>query len=114
MKRLAPQRPLQLRPWIRAAAKWTAVAAIWIVVSVGGLIAWYGSDMPDIDRAIAATRRPSVTVLAVDGSELATSGDLFGLPVDVGSLPPALPLAVLATEDRRFYQHFGVDPFGLL
>jgi penicillin-binding protein 1A len=111
---LGPQRPLQLRRWIRAAAKWTAVAAIWIAVAVGGLIAWYGSDMPDIDQAIAATRRPSVTVLAVDGSELATSGDLFGLPVDVGNLPPALPLAVLATEDRRFYHHIGVDPFGLL
>jgi penicillin-binding protein 1A len=112
--RAAPRGSFRLRRWTRPLAKWTAVAVIWIAVAVGGLIAWYGSDMPDIDQAIAATRRPSITVLAVDGSELATSGDLFGLPVDVDSLPPALPLAVLATEDRRFYHHIGVDPLGLL
>jgi penicillin-binding protein 1A len=109
-----PHRPLRLPRWMRTVAKWAAVATIWIAVIVGGLIAWYGSDMPDIDRAIAATRRPAITVLAVDGRELATSGDLFGSPVDVSSVPPALPLAVLATEDRRFYDHFGVDPVGLL
>ena len=60
-RRPAPQQPLRLRRRIRAAAKWTAVAAIWITVIVGGLIAWYGSDMPDIDQAIAATRRPATT-----------------------------------------------------
>ncbi len=31
----------------------------------------------------------------------------------IADLPPALPLAVLATEDRRFYDHFGLDVFGL-
>jgi penicillin-binding protein 1A len=112
--RSAPQRPLRGRRLIRVLAKWTAVAAIWITIGVGGLIAWYASDMPDIDQAIAATRQPAVTILASNGQELATSGDLFGAPVDVDSVPPALPLAVLATEDRRFYRHFGVDPWGLL
>ena len=29
------------------------------------------------------------------------------------ALPPYLPQAVIATEDRRFYQHFGIDPLGL-
>lgn len=111
--RAAAPRWARLRRWIRPVAKWTAVAAIWMTVLLGGLIAWYASDMPDIDQAIAATRQSAVTVLAADGRELATSGDLFGWPVDAGSVPPALPLAVLATEDRRFYRHFGVDPLGL-
>lgn len=104
----------RIRRWVGPVAKWTAVTAIWITVLIGGLIAWYASDLPDIDRAIAATRRPAITVLAADGRELATSGDLFGAPVNVDSVPPALPLAVLATEDRRFYSHFGVDPIGLM
>lgn len=102
------------RRWIAVVAKWAAVAAIWVTLGLGVLIAWYGSGLPDIDQAIAATRQPAVTVLAVDGREIATSGDLFGMPVNVHSVPPALPLAVLATEDRRFYDHFGVDPWGLL
>ena len=31
----------------------------------------------------------------------------------LNALPPYLVQAVLATEDRRFYAHFGVDPLGL-
>ena len=37
----------------------------------------------------------------------------YGMALAVPDLPPALPMAVLATEDRRFYSHFGLDVFGL-
>jgi penicillin-binding protein, 1A family len=62
---------------------------------------------------MAPTRRPAITVVAADGTEVGTVGDYFGRPVTVGELPPALPRAVMAIEDRRFYDHFGVDIFGL-
>jgi penicillin-binding protein 1A len=91
-----------------------AVIAIWLILGAGGLVAWYAADLPDIDAAIAATRQPSIRVLAVDGTELATAGDLYGVPVQVGDLPPALPAAFMAIEDRRFYDHLGLDPRGLL
>ncbi|MBK8176737.1 MAG: PBP1A family penicillin-binding protein [Rhodospirillales bacterium] len=94
-------------------AKWTAVAAIWAFVLLGGIVAWYAADLPDIDEALAPTRKPAVTVLAADGSVLATMGDFYGRPLAVADLPPALPRAVLAVEDRRFYHHFGLDPIGL-
>src|SRR3546814_7843697 len=45
---------------------------------------------------------------------LATYGDLYGEHQPLKALPPALPQALIATEDRRFYSHFGVDPIGLL
>ena len=93
--------------------KWLAVAAIWVSVAVGGIVAWYAADLPDVDAALTAPRRASVTVLAADGSEVASSGDRYGMALTVSDLPPALPLAVLATEDRRFYSHFGLDIFGL-
>lgn len=99
--------------WGMSALKWAAVAAIWLAVIITGAAAWYLADLPDIDDALAAARRPSVTVKAADGSVLATSGDLYGATLQVADLPPALPLAVLATEDRRFYDHFGLDVFGL-
>ena len=44
---------------------------------------------------------------------LATFGDLFGQPLTLREMSPYLPKAVIATEDRRFYSHFGVDPIGL-
>src|SRR5690606_24695749 len=45
---------------------------------------------------------------------LAAFGDLYGEAVSVEGLPPYLPQAVLAVEDRRFYEHAGVDPWGIL
>ena len=96
------------------AAKWALVAAIWGGIAVGGIIAWYASDLPDIDKALSPTRRPAITVLAADGTTLATVGDDFGDALSVVQLPPQLPLAVLAAEDRRFYSHFGIDVFGMI
>jgi penicillin-binding protein 1A len=93
--------------------KWLAVATIWVSVAAVGVVAWYAADLPDVDAALTAPRRASVTVLAADGSEVASSGDRYGMALTVSDLPPALPLAVLATEDRRFYGHFGVDVIGL-
>lgn len=59
------------------------------------------------------TRRPSITVLSKDDKPIASFGDLYGDVVQVSELPPALPAAVMAVEDRNFYDHFGVDPLGI-
>lgn len=97
----------------RFGLKWSATFGIWALIAVTLLVGWYATDLPDVDDALAATRRPAVTLVAVDGSEMLTTGDLYGLPVALSDLPPALPQAVLATEDRRFYDHFGLDVIGL-
>ncbi len=89
------------------------MAAVCGAVVIGGLIAWYGSGLPDISRLDGLTRRPSVTLLSADGTMLATFGDLYGAPVQLHELPPHLPQAVLAVEDRRFYSHFGLDLWGV-
>ena len=65
-------------------------------------------------EAISATKKPVVRVLSADGVELAFSGDIYAAPVDINDLPPALPQAILATEDRRFYSHFGIDPISIM
>ena len=99
--------------WFWTLFKWAATAGVWSVIAVTGICAWYATDLPDIDDALNATRRPTVTLLAADGTLLATRGDLYGVPLRVGALPKALPQAVLATEDRRFYDHFGLDLIGI-
>ena len=87
--------------------------AVWGLVALGGLVAYYAYDLPDVAQIAAANRAPSVTLLAADGSVLANYGQLYGEAVDVGDLPPHVPQAVIAVEDRRFYSHNGVDVFGL-
>jgi penicillin-binding protein 1A len=90
-----------------------AVVAIWSAVVLGGLFAWYAYDLPDFDELYIVERKSSVTLKAADGMVLATYGDLYGEWQPLKSLPPQLPQALIATEDRRFYSHFGIDPLGL-
>jgi penicillin-binding protein 1A len=90
------------------------VAAIWMVAGVAILLAVYASDLPDVHQVAGLKKRPGITLLSADGSVLAQSGDLYGNTLAVSELPPNLVHAVISIEDRRFYHHFGVDPFGLL
>lgn len=96
--------------WLR----WLVLVSVWGAVAVAGLLLLFTWDLPRTDLALQQTRRPSVTLLAGDGRIVATSGDLYGEPVRLKDLPPHLPAAILAIEDRRFYSHFGIDPVGLL
>ena len=93
--------------------RWALVAAIWSAVLLGGVLAWYAYDLPDLGRIAQLTRKPSVTLLAADGAQLAAIGEVYGETVALGDLPAHLPQAVLAVEDRRFYRHFGLDVLGL-
>jgi penicillin-binding protein 1A len=90
------------------------VGAIWTGFIALLFLAWCAYDLPGPERLNELKRQPSVTVLAADGSLLASYGDLYGDSVRLADLPPYLPAAVLATEDRRFYSHWGVDLRGVV
>ncbi|MEX2641810.1 MAG: PBP1A family penicillin-binding protein [Acetobacterales bacterium] len=109
-----PGRPQPRRPVLRHVLKWAFVAGLWAVVALAGLLSWYAYDLPDIDAALAVTRQPAVTVTDRSGRIVASYGDLYGEAVRVDELPPQLPQAVIAIEDRRFYEHFGIDPIGIM
>jgi penicillin-binding protein 1A len=83
------------------------------VVAALLVLGLFAYDLPDVNRAFRPTRAPMVVVLAADGTELARVGEIWGRPVPLHEMAPELPLAVVATEDRRFYQHFGLDLAGL-
>ena len=92
---------------------WLGLVALWAVVIVAAVLAYFWVTLPPISDLSVAERRASITLLSEDGSLIATYGDLFGEPVKLTDMPAYLPQAVIATEDRRFYYHFGIDPIGL-
>jgi len=94
--------------------KWSLSLAIWGAVAGIAYIGWLAWDLPDIERLRDQARRPGIVLLAADGSRLASFGDLYGARVDVAELPGYLPGAVIAIEDRRYYDHPGVDLRGIL
>jgi len=98
---------------VTTALRWTLVAAIWGMILVGGLVAWYAAELPSIIEKPGVERKPAITVRDVNGATIARYGEFKGNNLDVSELPPHLTYAVMAIEDRRFYQHFGIDPIGL-
>ena len=89
------------------------LAGIWVFVAVLILVAYYATELPDISHVTQWHRRPSITLLAADGSVFARYGDLYGDHVTFDEVPPYLPEAIVAIEDRRFYHHFGIDLEGM-
>jgi penicillin-binding protein 1A len=92
---------------------WVAAAGLLCGISAGGLLA-LTRDLPQI-TALENFRPPAVTrIFSADQVMLA---ELFAErrdPVSIHQVPPMLKTALLATEDRRFYQHSGVDIKGLM
>ncbi|WP_372624621.1 transglycosylase domain-containing protein [Falsiroseomonas sp.] len=86
---------------------------VWGGVGLGALLLVLTWDLPRTDIALAQTRRPGVTLEAMDGRIIATSGDVHGQAVRLRQLPPHLPAAIIAIEDRRFHDHLGLDPIGI-
>ncbi len=56
----------------------------------------------------------AITFLDRNGVEIGRRGILHDDSVPLEQMPAYLTQAVLATEDRRFYQHFGIDIIGTM
>lgn len=106
--------PVARRSILRVLGSWAVVGAIWAGVAGASVVAYFAYDLPDVSQVAQAERRPAVTVLAADGSTIERYGDIHGTTINAADLPPHLVHAVLATEDRRFFSHFGIDPIGLV
>jgi penicillin-binding protein 1A len=68
---------------------------------------------PDIPKLPPIRRDPQVTYLDRSGAVIGVRGGRFAPPVDIDRLPPYVPAAFVAIEDRRFYSHDGFDPVGM-
>jgi penicillin-binding protein 1A len=92
---------------------WGAVLGLWAAIALVGVIVWVGAHLPPIQALEIPKRPPTIEIVGVDGSVLATRGEMPGANVSLKELPPYLPKAFIAIEDRRFYSHYGVDPLGI-
>jgi len=101
------------RRFSRSLLRFVILLVLWATILGGGALGYFALTLPDTSQLGIAQRRPAITILAEDDSALANFGDLFGEPLTLKQMSPYLPQAVLATEDRRFYSHYGIDPIGL-
>ncbi len=80
--------------------------------SVVMILLYFSQDLPDLKHLQTSVRTPEVTIQTYDGKIIGTYGDLYEDVVRLDELPKHVPVAFVAIEDRRFFQHFGIDFIG--
>ncbi|GHA22779.1 penicillin-binding protein [Devosia pacifica] len=78
-----------------------------------GLVVYFGMQLPDSNSWAVPERPPNIRVLAADGRLISNRGQTGGEAISYHELPYYVPAAIIASEDRRFMSHMGVDPVGL-
>ena len=88
-------------------------AVLAVVILLGLIVGYYYTTLPPVEDLLDGRANGSVTMLDYKGEVFAWRGDQFGGAIRAGSVSPHLKNAVLATEDKRFYKHFGLSPRGI-
>ncbi|MDS9466282.1 PBP1A family penicillin-binding protein [Paracoccus sp. MBLB3053] len=89
---------------------WRLTATIAAIVAAATF--YFYTTLPEPSALFDGRARGSVTMLDTEGRVFAWRGETFGT-VSADKIAPVLKDAVVATEDKRFYQHLGVDPRGI-
>jgi penicillin-binding protein 1A len=78
------------------------------------VLIYLSRELPDISHLKTTQRSPGIQVMDARGTVMARYGDIYGDTMRYNEFPKHLIDAVLATEDRNYFNHFGVDVWGIL
>ena len=70
-------------------------------------------SLPSYERLKSSQAGQMIVVRAADGSEIVTLGPSYGKWIPIGRMPKSMQDAMISVEDRRFRDHWGVDPIGI-
>jgi len=99
--------------FIGALISWTVVLGVIGAAAIGGVIVYYGAQLPSADTWKLPDRAANIRIVAANGQLISNRGKSGGEAVNLRELPYYVPAAFVAIEDRRFYNHFGIDVLGL-
>ncbi len=94
--------------------KWAIIAAIWGSVLLAGVVFYYYHDLPSLADMEISSSKQVIEVCYSNGNKINTLGDLYANQITFNQIPGHLIDAVVATEDRKFFTHRGVDFSGIL
>lgn len=107
-------RPTRRGVWVRRILLFTLLLVVAVGVTGCAVYAQMASSLPDPDATKGKGRDQSTIVKDRNGRVLARFfAEENRQDVELQKIPQHLRLAVIATEDQRFYEHEGVDPLGI-
>ena len=99
-------------PWI--ISKWIISIGIWVGTLFSLYLLYIFHDLPSIDKLEELSRDRKVTVLDNQNEVITTYGDIYGNYVYYYELPRNLKNAVIAIEDRKFFDHWGINIWSIV
>jgi penicillin-binding protein 1A len=100
--------------WVKVFWKYYLIAAgIFLLFILMLNFGWIG-DMPDLDDIENPTASLASQVYAQDGTPMGKYYLEDRISVKYRDISPYLLQALVATEDKRFYDHYGIDGEGLM
>jgi penicillin-binding protein 1A len=112
VKKVAAVLPF-IKKFVRIALRvmfWAVIAAI---IAATVLVVKYGRDLPDYKKLAAYSPPVATRLYAYDGSLLIEYAQERRVFIDFEDMPPLLVNAFIAAEDKNFWHHAGIDPFGI-
>ncbi len=104
------RKPKPKRTWPYA----VAMLGIWGIILGSVLCFHWISELPDTTGLLTKGPSRDITILDDKGRLIARRGLTQGAMVQLSQLPSYIPNAFIAIEDRRFREHFGLDPIGMV
>ncbi|ELU4011054.1 TPA: penicillin-binding protein 1A [Vibrio vulnificus] len=83
------------------------------VTTIFGFYQYVKPELPDVATLKNVELQTPMQVFSQDGKLIAQFGEKRRIPVTYDQIPQSLIYALIATEDSRFYDHYGIDPIGI-
>lgn len=101
-------KPMYQRWWVWALLGLGAVTSSSALAGVNTLRRLY-AELPDAAQAMTFMRDDTLTIRAADGTVLQQLGPATRQKLVLKQMPPQMVEAFVASEDKKFYEHGGVD-----
>lgn len=92
---------------------WCVDLFLLVLVGVAIYVVIVFLQMPSLDAILHETRPAAIVFLDKNGNEIRSSNRIMGTPVSVETLPPYVWQAIVAIEDKRFFEHGPIDIRGI-
>ena len=93
---------------------WLGIPVLLLGGALWAAVAIEAQQLPGFEDFKSSQSGQTIVVRARDGSQLVSLGPSYGRWLSYGEIPDVMKEAIVSTEDRRFRDHIGIDPIGIV